>query len=123
RRFHEAKESNAPQVVIWGTGTPRREFLFSSDLADACVFLMQEYNEAQFINIGVGEDISIKDLALLIKNVVGFEGDISFDRSKPDGTPRKLMDVSKLHLLGWKHKIPLEEGIKLAYENFKGMIS
>ncbi|NGM63243.1 GDP-L-fucose synthase [Sphingobacterium sp. SGG-5] len=119
RRFHEAKETGASEVVIWGTGTPRREFLFSSDLADACIFLMQKYNEAQFINIGIGEDISIKDLALLIKNIVGYTGNISFDRSKPDGTPRKLMDVSRLHDLGWKHKIPLEKGIELAFEDFK----
>ena len=119
RRFHEAKENGVSEVVIWGTGTPLREFLFSSDLADACVFLMQYYDEPQFVNIGVGEDIPIKDLALLIKQVVGYEGDISFDRSKPDGTPRKLMDVSKIHSLGWRHKIPLEEGIRLAYEDFK----
>lgn len=119
RRFHEAKLANTPEVVIWGTGTPLREFLFSSDLADACVFLMQTYNEAQFINIGVGEDLSIHELALLIKKIVGYAGEITFDRSKPDGTPRKLMDVSRLHSLGWKHKIPLEEGIKLAYEDFK----
>ncbi len=119
RRFHEAKENGVSEVVIWGTGTPLREFLFSSDLADACVFLMQYYDEPQFVNIGVGEDIPIKDLALLIKQVVGYEGDITFDRSKPDGTPRKLMDVSKIHSLGWRHKIPLEEGIRLAYEDFK----
>lgn len=119
RRFHEAKENGVSEVVIWGTGTPLREFLFSSDLADACVFLMQHYDEPQFVNIGVGEDIPIKDLALLIRQVIGYEGDISFDRSKPDGTPRKLMDVSKIHSLGWRHKIPLEEGIRLAYEDFK----
>lgn len=119
RRFHEAKEKGLSEVTIWGTGTPLREFLFSSDLADACVFLMQNYNEEEFVNIGIGEDISIKHLAFLIKDIVGFEGEINFDTSKPDGTPRKLMDVSKLHSLGWKHKIPLEEGIKLAYEDFK----
>lgn len=119
RRFHEAKEKRAPEVVIWGTGTPLREFLFSSDLADACVFLMNHYDGEQFVNIGVGEDLSIKDLAYLIKEIVGYEGDITFDISKPDGTPRKLMDVSKLHSLGWKHKISLREGIKLAYEDFK----
>ena len=118
RRFHEAKVNNLDEVVIWGTGTPLREFLFSDDLADACVFLMNNYNEKQFVNIGVGEDLSIKDLAELIKEVIGYEGNISFDSSKPDGTPRKLMDVSKLHALGWKHKINLREGIKLAYTDF-----
>lgn len=119
RRFHEAKINNTPEVVIWGTGTPLREFLFSSDLADACVYLMNNYNDDQFVNIGVGEDLSIKDLAYLIKETIGYEGQISFDTSKPDGTPRKLMDVSKLHNLGWKHTISLAEGIKLAYEDFK----
>lgn len=119
RRFHEAKVNGTEEVVIWGSGSPLREFLFSTDLADACIFLMQNYSEAEFINIGVGKDISIKELALLIQKVVGFEGKISFDHSKPDGTPRKLMDVSKLHALGWKHKISLEEGIQLAYEDFK----
>ncbi|WP_312788817.1 GDP-L-fucose synthase [Sphingobacterium sp.] len=118
RRFHEAKINKLPEVVIWGTGTPLREFLFSDDLADACVFLMNNYDEKQFVNIGIGEDLSIKDLALLIKEVIGYEGRISFDTSKPDGTPRKLMDVSKLHALGWKHKTNLHEGIKLAYEDF-----
>lgn len=118
RRFHEAKVNHLDEVVIWGTGTPLREFLFSDDLADACVFLMNNYNEKQFINIGIGEDLSIKDLAILIKEIVGFEGAISFDTTKPDGTPRKLMDVSKLHALGWKHKINLKEGVKLAYEDF-----
>lgn len=118
RRFHEAKVKKLDEVVIWGTGTPLREFLFSDDLADACVFLMNSYNEKQFVNIGIGEDLSIKDLAELIKDVIGYTGKISFDTSKPDGTPRKLMDVSKLHALGWKHKINLREGIKLAYEDF-----
>ncbi|MDF2518549.1 MAG: GDP-fucose synthetase [Sphingobacterium sp.] len=118
RRFHEAKINKLDEVTIWGTGTPLREFLFSDDLADACVFLMNNYNEKQFVNIGIGEDLSIKDLAELIKEVVGYQGKISFDTSKPDGTPRKLMDVSKLHALGWKHKINLREGIKLAYEDF-----
>lgn len=118
RRFHEAKVNDIEEVVIWGTGTPLREFLFSDDLADACVFLMNNYDEKQFVNIGIGEDLSIKDLALLIKEVIGYEGRISFDTSKPDGTPRKLMDVSKLHALGWKHKTNLREGIKLAYEDF-----
>ncbi|HEY8781023.1 MAG TPA: GDP-L-fucose synthase [Mucilaginibacter sp.] len=118
RRFHEAKEQNAPMVTIWGTGSPKREFLFADDLAEACYFLMQHYDEEGLINIGTGEDISIKDLALLIKRIVGYEGGINFDTSKPDGTPRKLMDVSKIHRRGWKHKIDLEEGIKLAYHDF-----
>ncbi|MBL1410273.1 GDP-L-fucose synthase [Sphingobacterium faecale] len=118
RRFHEAKTNDVPEVVIWGTGTPLREFLFSTDLADACVFLMNNYDEEQFINIGVGEDISIKDLALMIKVIVGYEGELKFDSNKPDGTPRKLMDVSKLHQLGWQHRIGLEEGIHLAYADF-----
>ncbi|WP_293900588.1 MULTISPECIES: GDP-L-fucose synthase [unclassified Sphingobacterium] len=118
RRFHEAKVNQLPEVVIWGTGTPLREFLFSDDLADACVFLMNNYDEKQFVNIGIGEDLSIKDLAELIKDVIGYKGAISFDSSKPDGTPRKLMDVTKLHALGWKHKVNLREGIQLAYEDF-----
>ncbi len=118
RKFHEAKVEGKAEVEIWGTGSPLREFLFSDDLADACFFLMQNYDEQQFINIGVGHDISIKDLALLVKKIVGFEGELSFNTSKPDGTPRKLMDVSKLHSLGWKHKIELAEGIEMAYEDF-----
>ena len=118
RRFHEAKIENAPQVTIWGSGSPLREFLFADDLAEACYYLMQNYDEPTLINIGTGEDISIKDLALLIKKVIGYEGALTFDSSKPDGTPRKLMDVSKLHKLGWKHKVELEQGIKLAYEDF-----
>lgn len=118
RRFHEAKVNQLPEVVIWGTGTPLREFLFSDDLADACVFLMNNYDEKQFVNIGIGEDLSIKDLAELIRDVIGYKGAISFDSSKPDGTPRKLMDVTKLHALGWKHKVNLREGIQLAYEDF-----
>lgn len=118
RKFHEAKVEGKSEVEIWGTGSPLREFLFSDDLADACVFLMKNYDEQQFINIGVGHDISIKDLALLIKRIVGFEGELKFNTSKPDGTPRKLMDVSKLHSLGWKHKIELAEGIEMAYEDF-----
>jgi len=118
RRFHEAKEQNQPFVTIWGTGTPLREFLFADDLADACYYLMQNYNEAGLVNIGTGEDLSIKDLALLVKKVVDYKGEIRLDTSKPDGTPRKLMDVSKLHSKGWKHKIELEDGIKLAYNDF-----
>lgn len=118
RRFHEAKLNNAEFVEIWGTGSPLREFMFSDDLADACFFLMQNYNESDFINIGTGHDISIKDLALLVKKIIGYEGELRFDTTKPDGTPRKLMDVSKLHSLGWKHSIELAEGIELAYENY-----
>lgn len=118
KRFHEAKLNNATSVEIWGTGAPLREFLFSDDLADACFFLMQTYNESIFINIGTGHDISIKELSLLVKRIIGYEGEITFDTSKPDGTPRKLMDVSKLHNLGWKHTIELAEGIELAYEDF-----
>jgi GDP-L-fucose synthase len=118
RRFHEAKEQNKDTVTIWGTGSPKREFLYADDLAEACFYLMQNYNEPGLVNIGTGEDISIKDLALLIGEIVGYEGDINFDTTKPDGTPRKLMDVAKLHSKGWKHKIELNEGIKLAYSDF-----
>jgi GDP-L-fucose synthase len=118
RKFHEAKEENKTEVVVWGTGNPRREFLHADDLADACLFLMDNYNEISHINIGTGEDITIKDLALLIKKIVGYEGALRFDESKPDGTPRKLMDVSKLHALGWRHKISLEEGIRSVYADF-----
>lgn len=118
RKMHEAKESNAAEMTVWGTGRPKREFLFADDLAEACVFLMDTYNEEQLINVGTGEDMSIADLARLIKDIIGFKGEIVFDSSKPDGTPRKLMDVSKLHKLGWKHKIELREGIQLAYRDF-----
>ncbi len=118
RRFHEAKLNNTSSVVIWGTGTPMREFLFADDLADACYYLMQNYDEPNLINIGTGEDITIKDLALLVKKVIGYEGAIEFDTTKPDGTPRKLMDVSKLHSKGWHHTIELEQGIELAYQDF-----
>ncbi len=118
RKFHEAKLNQSAHVEIWGTGTPLREFLFADDLADACYFLMQNYNDAGFLNVGVGHDISIKDLALLIKEIIGFEGEIVFDSSKPDGTPRKLMDVSKLSALGWKYQTPLADGIRLAYADF-----
>ncbi len=117
RKFHTAKINHLPSVEIWGTGNPRREFLHVDDLAEACFFLMQHYNEAQFLNVGTGEDIAIKDLALLVKKIVGYEGEIYFNTSKPDGTPRKLMDVNKLHSLGWKHKISLEEGIKSVYQS------
>jgi len=115
RKFHTAKMENAPAVEIWGTGSPLREFLHVDDLAEACFFLMQHYNEEQFVNIGCGEDISIRDLALLIKKIVGYEGELTHDTSKPDGTPRKLMDVSKINGLGWKYSISLEEGIRSVY--------
>jgi GDP-L-fucose synthase len=118
RRFHEAKQQSLPGVTIWGTGSPKREFLFADDLAEACYYLMQNYDEEGLVNVGTGEDISIKDLALLIKKIVNYRGDINFDITKPDGTPRKLMDVSKLHSKGWKHTIELEEGIALAYNDF-----
>ncbi|SEA95687.1 GDP-L-fucose synthase [Pedobacter hartonius] len=118
RKFHEAKTNSSTEVVVWGSGSPMREFLFADDLADACYFLMENYDERHLINIGTGVDLTIKDLALLIKKVIGYEGDLKFDSTKPDGTPRKLMDVSKLHQLGWKHKIELEEGIQLAYHDF-----
>ena len=117
RKFHEAKEQNLTQVEVWGSGKPLREFLHASDMADACVFLMQTYNEEGFVNIGSGVEISIADLAILIKKIIGFEGEIVFDASKPDGTPRKLMDVSKLTNLGWKNSISLENGIKAVYQN------
>ncbi|MET3874848.1 GDP-L-fucose synthase [Chitinophaga sp. OAE865] len=119
RKMHEAKVNNQPEVIIWGTGTPKREFLHADDMADACFYLMQNYNEKGLVNIGVGEDISIRDLAQLIKRIVGFEGELIFDTSKPDGTPRKLMDVSKLHNLGWKASLNLEEGINKVYEEVK----
>jgi GDP-L-fucose synthase len=118
RRFHEAKLENLPQVIIWGTGTPKREFLFADDLAEACYYLMQNYDESGLVNIGTGEDISIKDLAHLIGEVVGYTGKIQFDHGKPDGTPRKLMDVTKLHREGWRHTIQLKEGVRLAYRDF-----
>ena len=119
RKFHEAKLAGANSVTLWGTGKPRREFLHADDLAAACVYLMQNYNEAGLINIGTGEDIEIGELALLIKKIVGFEGEVVHDLSKPDGTPRKLMDVSKLHNFGWKHTIGLEEGIRKIYKDFE----
>ncbi len=118
RKFHQAKENNLPFVEIWGTGLPLREFLNADDLGDACVFLMKNYNGNKHINIGTGSDISIKDLALLIQKIIGYVGEIKHDLSKPDGTPRKLMDVSFLNSLGWKHKINLEEGIKSVYEDY-----
>jgi GDP-L-fucose synthase len=118
RKFHEAKENNAAYTEIWGSGTPLREFMYADDLADACVFLMESYNDKLFMNVGTGEEVTIKELAILIKEVVGFNGEIKFDSSKPDGTPRKLMDSSRLHSLGWKHSISLKEGLKKAYGQF-----
>ena len=118
RKFHEAK-LNGTSVELWGTGSPKREFLHADDMAEACVFLMENYNESGLVNIGTGEDLSIKELAEMIQKITKFEGEIIWDHTKPDGTPRKLMDVSKLHQLGWKHKITLEEGItKVYHEKF-----
>ena len=119
RKFHEAKKQNAPSVMMWGTGSPQREFLHVDDLADACYYLMQNYDEPGLVNIGTGEDISIKELALLIKEIVGYEGEIEHDLSKPDGTPRKLMDVSKLKQAGWKAEIGLRHGIQQVYKSLK----
>lgn len=118
RRFHEAKVDSIRQVAIWGSGTPKREFLYADDMAEACIYLMETYNEKEFLNIGTGEDISILDLAHLVAQVIGYQGDIVTNPEKPDGTPRKLMDVSKLHQLGWKHSTSLKEGIRSAYEDF-----
>ncbi len=119
RRFHEAKEKGLPNVTIWGSGTPKREFLFADDLAKACVFLMENYHEREFINIGSGEDLSILELANKIQRIVGYQGEILLDTTKPDGTPRKLMDISKLSALGWTPITSLDEGIRIAYQDFK----
>ena len=118
RKFHTAKINGDPSVTVWGSGSPKREFLYVDDLANACYYLMLNYDEKQFLNIGTGEDLTILELAELIKKTTGFEGEIIWDNTKPDGTPRKLMDVSKAHSLGWKHEINLEEGIKKTYANF-----
>jgi GDP-L-fucose synthase len=118
RKFHEAKVNNGPVVTLWGSGKPRREFLHADDLADACLFLMQGYNQPGHINIGTGEDLEIRELALMIGRIVGYDGEIVHDMSKPDGTPRKLMDVTKLQQLGWKASIGLEEGLKRTYAEF-----
>lgn len=118
RRFHEAKEAGLSSVTIWGTGTPLREFLYVDDLADACVYLMNTYSGNETVNLGTGKELTIKELAETVKRVVGYEGTIEFDTSKPDGTPRKLLDVSKLEKLGWKYKTELEDGIRLAYDDF-----
>lgn len=119
RKFHEAKMQNAKSVELWGTGSPLREFLYVDDMADACVFLLENYDGEQHVNIGTGKELTIRELAELVKKTVGFEGEIVWNSSMPDGTPRKLTDVTKLHELGWTHKVELEEGVKLAYEWFK----
>lgn len=119
RKFHEAKNKNESSVTMWGTGSAMREFLHVDDLADACLFLMNSYDDSAIINVGTGEDVTIKELAEKIKNVVGYKGDIVWDTTKPDGTPRKLLDVGRLHNLGWKHKITLGDGIPPTYEWFK----
>lgn len=116
RKFVEAKENNAPSVVLWGTGTPKREFLYVDDMADACIFLMNNYDGDDFFNIGTGEDVTILEVAQKIKTIVGFTGDLEFDSTKPDGTPRKLLDVSRINALGWKAKIHLDEGLKKAID-------
>ncbi len=118
RKFHLAKQNNEPFVEIWGTGSPLREFLYADDLADAALMLMETYNDRKFVNIGSGIDLSIKDLALLIKEIIGYNGELKLDTTKPDGTPRKLMDVTYLESLGWKYKTELKEGIALAYQDF-----
>ena len=118
RRFHEAKVSGAADVVVWGTGTPRREFLYVDDLADACIHLMKTYSSPELVNIGTGEDITIAEFARVVAATVGYRGEISFDSSRPDGTPRKLLDVNRLAKLGWRATTPLEDGIKLAYQAY-----
>lgn len=119
RKFHAAKKNNDPTVTVWGTGSPLREFLHVDDLAEACVFLMEKYSDDQHVNIGSGEDLSIKALAQLVKEIVGYQGALEFDTSKPDGTPRKLMDVSRINAMGWKYKIGLKEGIESVYASLK----
>lgn len=118
RKFYDAKKDNVPTVELWGTGTPLREFLYVDDMADACVFLLEHYSGEQHVNIGTGEEISISELAKTVQRVVGYEGEIVWNQEMPDGTPRKLTDVTKLHELGWSHKVSLEEGVRLAYEWF-----
>jgi len=118
RKFYTAKVMDTPVVCLWGTGSPKREFMYVDDLANACLYLMQHYNEKQFINVGTGEDIAISELAELIKSVTDYTGEIVWDTTKPDGTPRKLLDVSRVHSLGWKHRINLEDGIKKTYDDF-----
>ena len=118
RRFHEAKLSGSPRVTVWGTGTPRREFLYVDDMADACVHLMKNYSDSELVNIGIGEDVTIADFARLVATVTGYRGEISFDPSRPDGTPRKLLDVSRLAKLGWRARTSLEDGLRLAYQAY-----
>lgn len=118
RKFSEAKSSGSASVEVWGTGSPQREFLFVDDLADACYYLMQHYNEEGFVNVGTGSDVTIKELATVIKNLVGFEGQLTWDTTKPDGTPKKLLNVSKINKLGWKAKVSLEEGLKLTLADY-----
>ena len=118
RKFHEAKKNNAASVELWGTGTPLREFLYVDDMADACVFLLENYDGEEHVNIGTGKEVSIKELAETVREAVGYRGEIAWNTDMPDGTPRKLTDVSKLHGLGWKHRVELEEGVKLAYQWF-----
>jgi len=115
RKMHEARIAGAREVIVWGSGSPRREFLHVDDLADACLYLMQSYDDEAIVNVGVGEDLTIRDLAALLKEVVGYSGELAFDASKPDGTPRKLLDVARLHALGWRAKIPLRRGIEETY--------
>jgi GDP-L-fucose synthase len=118
RRFHEAKIQEFPFMEVWGTGTPRREFMYSLDMAEACIFLMENYDSGDIINIGTGEDITIRELADLISEVIGYKGEIRWDNTKPDGTPQKLLDVSRLHRLGWKHKTSIKDGLRLTYQDF-----
>lgn len=122
-RFHTAKENNAPSVTLWGSGSPMREFLHVDDLADASLFLMNNYNDSEIVNVGTGEDVTIKELAETIRDIVGYEGVIEWDTEKPDGTPRKLLDVSRLHSLGWKHSINLSDGIQKTYDWYKTQLS
>lgn len=119
RKFHEAKVNGAESVELWGTGTPLREFLYVDDMADACVFLLENYSGEQHVNIGTGKEVTIRQLAETVQKTVGFEGEIVWNTDMPDGTPRKLTDVTKLHGLGWTHRVELEEGVKLAYDWFK----
>jgi GDP-L-fucose synthase len=117
-KMHSAKVNNSPSVEIWGTGTPKREFLYVDDLAHACIFLMNSYNGDDFVNIGTGSDITIRELAQLIVDIVGYKGELIFNTSMPDGTPRKLLDISKLHSLGWKYRTDLNDGIRQTYKWF-----
>jgi len=123
RKFHEAKANNEPSVELWGTGSPLREFLYVDDMADACVFLLENYSGEQHVNIGTGKELTIKELAGIVKKTVGYEGEIIWNKDMPDGTPRKLTDVKKLHELGWMHKVDLDEGVKLAYDWFRENIA